>query len=216
MTNAYSPNPARPVLAAEINDTLQTYKPGSNEQSPRYALLPSGLDANRVRFSGTLTEADEVPNTNGYYRGRLVGPTGAVYVYAGDNSPEPRAYLQNTNPPEYVTVKGKITPFEGNDGERRVKIAPETITTVSADERHRTVANAASNLVNRLRRLVEDGETSGRFDAQVYKEQYGPDHFQQLDYLDPAIKAIEDVDNAVGQDAADPVPDKQQGVGRAD
>lgn len=203
----YTPHPARPVLAAEINDATQSIQPGDSKQSPRYALLPSGLDANRVRFSGTLTEVTDVGNGGSYYRGRIVGPTGTVFVYAGDNHTGPMSFLMDAQPPEYVTVKGKIATFEDGRGNLRVKINPETMAAVPAHERHRTIAEAATNLVSRLKRLVEESDTSGRFYPDVYLDAYGEDHFQGLDYLGDAIDALEDVDGAVGHETADPAAD---------
>lgn len=212
----YTRNPARPVLAAELNNATETRQPGNDDRSPVFSLLPSGLDAQRVRISGTLTEAEAIRSD--YYRGKIVGPTGETYVYAGDTEPEVQAFLNDVTTPAHVTAVGRIRTFKsGNDDKTYVKLSPETLSVVPAHERHRTIGEAAKGLIDRLNRLLNEADTSGRFNPEIYQEAYGEAHFEEIGYLkQAAIDALVDTDKAVGKASQNSTPDQDANAPRAD
>lgn len=163
--------PARRVFAEEFNQATHVFKAGDSEQSPNYALLPSGERANRVLFIGTITDKEEVGG--GGLRARVSDPTGTFFIYAGQYQPEAQAALGGIEPPEYVAVVGKPEVFSPEDSDDvYVSVRAERIVTIDEAFRHVWVRDAAEQTLNRLQALNEsDGEFETP-DDDVY-EHYG-------------------------------------------
>ena len=199
---------ARRVFASEFNDAGYTFKESDDERAPVYLLLPTGASANRVFFVGTLTERDDVGEDSEYWRGRIVDPTGTFFVYAGQYQPEAASKLRELEPPAYVAVVGKPRTYETDDGEVRVSVRPESITTVDAAVRDRWVAETARRTIDRVAAFDDDGNEY----ARMADEQYALD---PATYKRASLSALEDLDEtdelAVGgtdtTDAPDPAAD---------
>ncbi|WP_435161449.1 RPA family protein [Halorubrum sp. SY-15] len=199
---------ARRVFASEFNDAGYTFKESDDERAPVYLLLPTGASANRVFFVGTLTERDDVGEDSEYWRGRIVDPTGTFFVYAGQYQPEAASALRALDPPAYVAVVGKPRTYETDDGEVRVSVRPESITTVDAAVRDRWVAETARRTIDRVAAFDDDGNEY----ARMADEQYALD---PATYKRASLSALEDLDEtdelAVGgtdtTDAPDPAAD---------
>lgn len=189
--------PSKYVLARELNMVDETYQ-GDSDTDPVYALLPTFTGANRVFFIGTLTETEDTSSdgSNPYMKARIVGPTGTFYVYAGQYQPDAKAFIQDAEAPEVVAVTGKPKTFETDDGETRVKIAPEQMSTVSMEDRSRWVVDAARHTHRRLvaakdGRVVDEPDT---LDAELFDTSD-----QQLEAVRQAvIEALEDVTELAG------------------
>ena len=178
---------ARRVFANEFNDAGYTFKESDDERAPVYLLLPTGASANRVFFVGTLTERDDVGEDSEYWRGRIVDPTGTFFVYAGQYQPEAASTLRALEPPAYVAVVGKPRTYETDDGEIRVSVRPESITTVDAAVRDRWVAETARQTIDRVAAFDDDGNEY----ARMADEQYALD---PATYKRASLSALEDLD----------------------
>jgi len=178
---------ARRVFANEFNDAGYTFKESDDERAPVYLLLPTGASANRVFFVGTLTERDDVGEDSEYWRGRIVDPTGTFFVYAGQYQPEAASTLRALEPPAYVAVVGKPRTYETDDGEVRVSVRPESITTVDAAVRDRWVAETARRTIDRVAAFDDDGNEY----ARMADEQYALD---PATYKRASLSALEDLD----------------------
>ena len=178
---------ARRVFASEFNDAGYTFKESDDERAPVYLLLPTGASANRVFFVGTLTERDDVGEDSEYWRGRIVDPTGTFFVYAGQYQPEAASTLRALDPPAYVAVVGKPRTYETDDGEIRVSVRPESITTVDAAVRDRWVAETARQTIDRVAAFDDDGNEY----ARMADEQYALD---PATYKRASLSALEDLD----------------------
>jgi len=178
---------ARRVFANEFNDAGYTFKESDDERAPVYLLLPTGASANRVFFIGTLTERDDVGEDSEYWRGRIVDPTGTFFVYAGQYQPEAASTLRALEPPAYVAVVGKPRTYETDDGEVRVSVRPESITTVDAAVRDRWVAETARRTIDRVAAFDDDGNEY----ARMADEQYALD---PATYKRASLSALEDLD----------------------
>jgi len=178
---------ARRVFASEFNDAGYTFKESDDERAPVYLLLPTGASANRVFFIGTLTERDDVGEDSEYWRGRIVDPTGTFFVYAGQYQPEAASTLRALEPPAYVAVVGKPRTYETDDGEVRVSVRPESITTVDAAVRDRWVAETARRTIDRVAAFDDDGNEY----ARMADEQYALD---PATYKRASLSALEDLD----------------------
>lgn len=179
---------AQRVFAEELNASTYTFKESDDDRAPVYALLPTGEQANRVFFVGTLTETDDVGEDNEYWQGRIVDPTGTFFVYAGQYQPEAASTLRELDGPAYVAVVGKPKTYQTDDGNITVSVRPESITTVDAATRDRWVAETAERTLERID--VFDDETNEY--ARMAREQYGD---ELSVYKEAVVDAIESLDD---------------------
>jgi RPA family protein len=190
---------AKRAFAAEINDATHDFKQSDEERAPNFALLPSGEVANRYFLVGTVTEVNDVGNEDEYLQGRVVDPTGTMFVYAGQYQPQAAAFLSSLEPPAYVAVTAKPSTFE-SEGETYVSLRPETITHVDEVTRDRWVAETIERTEARLDAFPgSDSEF-----VAMSREQYGDD----LD-LDTYREAVNDAREDLGMDVPDNSDDSE-------
>ncbi|QZA89484.1 RPA family protein [Salinarchaeum sp. IM2453] len=183
---------ARRVFADEFNNATYTFKESDDERAPLYALLPTGARANRVFIVGTLTEKEDVGDESEYWRGRIVDPTGAFYVYAGQYQPDAASMLRNLEPPEYIAVSGKPRTYETDEGQVNVSVRPESITVVSESVRDRWIAETAEQTLDRITSFDPDVDEY----AKLAVDHYGNDLSA---HKDTVITALEDLESAQEQ-----------------
>jgi len=85
------------LFAAEYDDASFSYAESDEERAPNYVITPTGARLNRVFAVGTLTEVTSVNDE--MVRARVVDPTGAFVVYAGQYQPDELAFLEGPNHP---------------------------------------------------------------------------------------------------------------------
>ena len=197
---------AQRVFAAEFNDASYTFKESDDERAPVYALLPTGEQANRVFFVGTLTETDDVGEDNEYWQGRIVDPTGTFFVYAGQYQPEAASTLRELEPPAYVAVVGKPRTYETDDGSITVSVRPESITTVDAATRDRWVAETAERTLGRIDAFDDEANEY----ARMAREQYGEDLSTHREAVVSALESLDADDGETGESADQPVDGSPQ------
>ncbi|MFY4814789.1 RPA family protein [Haloarcula sp. AONF1] len=194
---------AQRAFAGEFNDAGYTFRESDDDRAPVYALLPTGAKANRVFVVGTLTETDDVGSDDEYWQGRIVGPTGTFFTYAGQYQPEAAAMLREVDPPVFVALVGKPRTYETDDGDTNVSLRPEHLTVVDADTRNRWVTETAKRTLERLERFDDDSNEY----AAMAREQYEttPDQYRQT-----VIQALEEL-----TDDAETAPSSQDQTGDA-
>ncbi|SER83700.1 hypothetical protein [Natrinema salaciae] len=137
------------LFAAEYDDASLSYAESDEERAPNYVITPTGARVNRVFAVGTLTEVTSVNDE--MVRARVVDPTGAFVVYAGQYQPDELAFLEQAEPPAFVAVTGKARTFQPDDSDQvYTSIRPESIATVDADTRDRWVVSAAERTLDRI------------------------------------------------------------------
>ncbi|NKE35020.1 hypothetical protein GWG54_04150 [Natronococcus sp. JC468] len=137
------------LFAAEYDDASLSYAESDEERAPNYVITPTGARLNRVFVAGTLTEVTSVNDE--MVRARVVDPTGAFVVYAGQYQPDELATLESLEPPAFVAVTGKARTFQPEDSDRvYTSIRPESIATIDADTRDRWVVSAAERTIERI------------------------------------------------------------------
>ena len=137
------------LFAAEYDDASLSYAESDEERAPNYVITPTGARLNRVFAVGTLTEVTSVNDE--MVRARVVDPTGAFVVYAGQYQPDELAVLESLEPPAFVAVTGKARTFQPDDSDRvYTSLRPESIATVDADTRDRWVVSAAEQTIARV------------------------------------------------------------------
>ncbi|WP_442905032.1 RPA family protein [Haloarcula sp. CGMCC 1.2071] len=194
---------AQRAFAGEFNDAGYTFRESDDDRAPVYALLPTGAKANRVFVVGTLTETDDVGSDDEYWQGRIVGPTGTFFTYAGQYQPEAAAMLREVDPPVFVALVGKPRTYETDDGDTNVSLRPEHLTVVDADTRNRWVTETAKRTLERLERFDDDSNEY----AAMAREEYDTDPDQ---YRQTVIQALEEL-----TDNAETAPSSQDQTGDA-
>ena len=136
------------VFAAEFDDTTLSYAESDEERAPNYVVTPTGARVNRLFVVGVLTEIESVNEEQ--LRARVVDPTGAFVVYAGQYQPEALSFLERTDPPAFVAVTGKARTFQPEDSDRVfTSIRPESLAAVDAATRDRWSVAAAERTTER-------------------------------------------------------------------
>jgi RPA family protein len=179
---------AQRTFAAEFNDATYTFRESDDDRAPVYVLLPTGAKANRVFVVGTLTETEDVGSDDEYWQGRIVGPTGTFFVYAGQYQPEAAGMLRETEPPAFVALVGKPRTYETDDGNVNVSLRPEHLTIVDEVARHRWVTETAERTLDRLEAF---DDPSNEY-AEMAREQYGE---RVAKYREATVEALETLDD---------------------
>lgn len=152
------------AFAAEYDDATYSYSAGEEERAPNYVVTPSGARANRLFLVGVLTEVETV--SEGVLRARVVDPTGAFVLYAGQYQPDEQATLEAAEPPTFVAVTGKARTFRPEDADQVfTSVRPESITEVDADTRDRWTVQAAEHTLARIGHVATALSGDARGDA---------------------------------------------------
>lgn len=173
--NGFVREVAHRIFAAEFKESNLQVKEGSDQYSPQYLITPTGAKVNRVFIVGTLTEKEDVGSEAEFWRGRIVDPTGAFFVTAGQYQPEAAQVLAKTTPPEFVAVIGKPSTYTTKEGNVLTSIRAESMHVVDADTRDRWVVDAAMHTTKRLEKLAGSAPEAVKVrehyntDAEAYK-----------------------------------------------
>lgn len=100
-------------------------------------------------YDGALVEVDNVGTSGEYLRGRIVDPTGAFNVYAGDYQSEALVSLSNLTIPCFVAVVGKTKAYRPDEETTIISIRPETIVEIEAETRDYWVKETAARTLER-------------------------------------------------------------------
>ncbi|MHB9286171.1 RPA family protein [Halobacteriales archaeon Cl-PHB] len=137
------------LFAAEFDDADLSYSESDEERAPNYVVTPTGARVNRLFVVGVLTEVENV--SEDVLRARVVDPTGAFVLYAGQYQPDEQAFLERADPPTFVAVTGKARTFQPDDSDQVfTSVRPESISTVDAETRDRWTVQAAEQTIDRV------------------------------------------------------------------
>jgi len=150
------------VFAAEYDDAdFQYTENEADERSPNYVVTPTGARVNRLFVVGVLTEVERVNEE--MLRGRIVDPTGAFVVYAGQYQPDALTTLERLEPPAFVAVTGKARTFQPDDGDTiYTSVRPESINEVDADTRDRWTVGTTRHTLERVATVADALERDER------------------------------------------------------
>ncbi len=158
MSQDYVREPAKRVLAAELEEADYHFQEEEGEREPSYLLLPSGGKANRVMMGGTIMEVEDTSNSNSpFWKARINDGTGEFLAFAGQYEPEAASTLQHINsepgmPPAFVLIVGKTREYRPEDDESEViiNIRPEQVAIVDEGQRNNWLKEAAAHTLDRL------------------------------------------------------------------
>jgi len=167
---------AHRLFAAEYEDAEVEFSESDEERAPNYVVTPTGARVNRLFAVGVLTEIEQV--SEDVLRARVVDPTGAFVVYAGQYQPDEMAALEQLDPPAFVAVTGKANTFQPDDSDRVfTSIRPESINEVDADTRDRWVVATAEQTIERVGTVADAlalGETGDTLEATLAERGVDP------------------------------------------
>ncbi|VVB86366.1 Uncharacterised protein [uncultured archaeon] len=176
---------AHRIFAFEFKDSNLQAREGQDQYSPQYLLTPTGAKCNRVFVVGTLTENEDVGSDAEFWRGRIVDPTGAFFVTAGQYQPEAAQVLAKTAPPEFIAVIGKPTTYTTKEGNVLTSIRAESLQIVDGATRDRWVAETAKLTMARLEKLKGTEP-----DAVKAREHYATNVEQYREVVEMALESV--------------------------
>jgi RPA family protein len=181
-----SREPAKRVFAEEFNNSTHTFKESDDERAPNYQLLRTGEKANRVLFVGTVTEIEDVGNDSEFLRMRVVGPTGSIFVSAGQYEPDSADVIRDIEPPEYVAVIGKPDTHKPEDSDDTLVSlrAKDSVTVVGEDTRNTWISDTAQLTLDRI------NNTEGEY-VEMAEEIYASDRSDYKEEIHEALESIQ-------------------------
>ncbi len=183
MASQYSREVAHRVFAQEFRDSDLSFKDSNDQYSPQYLLTPTGAKVNRMFIVGTLTEKEDIGTDAEYWRARVVDPTGAFIIYAGQYQPEAARAIAEMEAPAYIAIVGKPSTFQTEDGTVLTSVRPESVHVVDEATRERWVAETAQRTIERINNL-----NSNNPDAVKAMEHYNTDVSVYKQMLVDALK----------------------------
>jgi uncharacterized protein len=154
--------PAIRIFAQELSRTeiqLEKKDEGKGDRFARsYCLSPTCAMINRVFICGTLTEVDEVDTQNAsFIKGRLVDPTGAINIIAGQYQPEVAAILRELSNkiPVFAALVGKLNIYKPQEGGCYISIRPEDLRVVTEEIVDTWICETAKCTIERIKTLKE-------------------------------------------------------------
>jgi RPA family protein len=135
-------------------------------KTPNLLLSPLGLILNRVFVVGVITELDCVGAQNEMWKARIVDPTGAFTVYAGQYQPDASIFFSTVEIPAFIALTGKARIYEPEPGSVFVSVRAEEVNVVDEEIRNRWVVDTAEQTVERLE-AFSDAVVSGYLDEEL-------------------------------------------------
>jgi RPA family protein len=109
---------------------------------------------------GVLTELDNIGTQTEMWKARIVDPTGAFTVYAGQFQPEASIFFSTIQIPAFIALTGKARIYEPEPGSVFVSIRAEEANIVNEEIRNRWIVDAAEQTIERLE-TFSDAMASG-------------------------------------------------------
>lgn len=180
----FTREPARRVFAQELRDSDLAFRESEEHFAPLFTITPTGAKCNRVLIVGTLTEKDNIGDDAEYWRARVTDPTGSILIYVGQYQPEAATVISEIEPPAFVSVIGKPSVFETEDGTKLISIRAEHVSVVDAKTRDRWIIETAERTLARIEAMEEfmaspegiDGFVDGSKLAATYPPELGNAH----------------------------------------
>ena len=132
----------------------------SDPKSPNLLISPLGLILNRIFVVGVITELDSIGTENEMWKARIVDPTGAFTVYAGQYQSEASIFFSTVQIPAFIALTGKARIYEPEPGSVFVSIRTEEANVVDEEIRSRWVIDTAEQTVERVE-IFSDALDSG-------------------------------------------------------
>jgi RPA family protein len=134
----------------ELEKSTRSASEAADSKSPNLLISPLGLILNRVFIVGVLTELDSIGTQNEMWKARIVDPTGAFTVYAGQFQPDASIFFSTVQVPAFIALTGKARIYEPEPGSIFISVRAEEANVVDEEIRNRWVVDTAEQTVDRL------------------------------------------------------------------
>jgi len=152
----------------ELEKSARTDLGAADSKIPNLLISPLGLILNRVFVVGVVTELDNIGTQGEMWKARIVDPTGAFTVYAGQYQPEASIFFSTVQVPAFIALTGKARIYEPEAGSVFVSIRTEEANVVDEEIRNRWVVDTAEQTVERLE-TFSDALASGYRGEELQK-----------------------------------------------
>jgi RPA family protein len=144
----------------ELEKSARPDSEAVDSKTPNLLISPLGLILNRVFVVGVITELDNIGTQTEMWKARIVDPTGAFTVYAGQYQPEASIFFSTVQIPAFIALTGKARIYEPEPGSVFVSIRTEEANVVDEKIRNRWVVDTAEQTVERFE-TFSDAMASG-------------------------------------------------------
>jgi RPA family protein len=134
----------------ELEKSARPESETADSKTPNLLISPLGLILNRVFVVGVITELDNIGTQTDMWKARIVDPTGAFTVYAGQFQPEASIFFSTIQIPSFIALTGKARIYEPEPGSVFVSIRAEEANVVDEEIRNRWIVDTAEQIVERL------------------------------------------------------------------
>lgn len=147
---------AKRVFAKELEACRELEKSArldfqaADPKAPNLLISPLGLILHRVFIVGVITELDSIGTQNDMWKARIVDPTGAFTIYAGQYQSDASVFFSTVQIPAFIALTGKVRIYEPEPGSVFVSIRAEEANAVDEEIRKRWVVDTAEQTVEKL------------------------------------------------------------------
>jgi RPA family protein len=171
----YMREPARRVYANELREVRLHFRDGTDEKSPTYVMLPTGIRCNRIFACGEMILKEKKGEENTFYSVRVKDPTGMFFVNAGSYQQEAMQQIARIEQGSFVAVVGKPVVRSMDDGSVFVSVRAESVFPVDRDTYRLWVDDTAEQTLNRIDafRSTPDSEKAAEFyntNPEIYRQ----------------------------------------------
>lgn len=152
----------------ELEKSSRSDPEAADSKTPNLLISPLGLILNRVFVVGVVTELDNIGTQSEMWKARIVDPTGAFTVYAGQYQPEASIFFSTVQVPAFIALTGKARTYKPEPGSVFVSIRAEEVNVVDEEIRNRWAVDTAEQTVERLE-AFSDALTSG-YHGEILRE----------------------------------------------
>ncbi|MFO7968221.1 MAG: hypothetical protein R6U44_11545 [Archaeoglobaceae archaeon] len=178
---------AKRLFAHEFNQSTHKIEE-EGEKTPTYILTPTGARCNRVFVVGVLLDKEEIKPDSNFWRVRVSDPTGVFVCTAGRYQPDALEALMEIEPPEMISVVGKVNVYEG-ESRTFVSVRPESITVVDKEIRDYWVYETAKRTMERIEKMQNEQDDQN---VSLAWQVYSTDLAEYKDTVKQALMAIKE------------------------
>lgn len=176
---------AERAFVREINDATRTISETDDPSVPSSVLLPTGTTTQTVFVVGPLVDVTARGNQGDYLRGRLVNPSGRLFLHAGRFQSAAARTLGAAELPVMVGVVGTPRTARASDDTEFVLLHPDHLTLVDERVQNQWLRETVRATLDR----IEAFEAAANEHVPMAREHYGAD----LEWYREAVHLAQEV-----------------------
>lgn len=162
---------AERAFVREINDATRTIRETDDPSVPPSVLLPTGTTTRTVFVVGPLVDVTAPGNEDDSLRGRLVNPSGRLFLQAGRFQSAVARTLEAADLPVMVGVVGTPRTARNSDDTEFVLLHPDHLTVVDERVQNQWLSETVRATLDRIKAF----EAAANGHVTLAREHYGAD-----------------------------------------